>query len=176
MKQPNILIKRLLPLMLACAVLCSLFVLPTAAKSGDKTVSSPTPSEIAARYASIRPATSVYKTKPSFTAPYAAGALSDSMLNNAEDYLNYIRYLAGLPAVSMTDALNDEAQHGAVLLAATDQFTHYPQKPADMSQAFFDKGSSATSSSNLSGSYAGSGGFWTDATEALAEGIQGCSG
>jgi len=63
--------------------------------------------------------------------------------------INFARYLAGLPAdVVTTPALNSQAQHGAVLLAAS-IYSHSPPRPADMPQPFFEAGLRSTSSSNI---------------------------
>ncbi len=95
----------------------------------------------------------VFDQEPSCTAPYATGKVSDAAIQAAVNRLNAIRRIAGLPAVAADSALNEEAQYGAVLLAAPDvSFGHYPAKPADMDESFYQKGRAATSSSNL---YAG---------------------
>ena len=45
---------------------------------------------------------------------------------------------------------NTQAQYGATLLAAIDHLTHYPSKPADMDDEFYQIGAGATQTSNLS--------------------------
>jgi hypothetical protein len=83
--------------------------------------------------------------------PYAIGEVKKEVLQAGVDAINVVRYIAGIPYDVELDAeyttLN---QHGAVLLTAVDELTHYPTKPANMDQAFFDKGYKATSSSNIS--------------------------
>ncbi len=88
---------------------------------------------------------------PSVTAPYAAGKVRDRYLKDATARLNALRRLAGLDPVTLDASLSEEAQYGAVLLTAS-QFSHTPSRPSDMSEDFYEKGYSATSSSNL---YAG---------------------
>ena len=60
-----------------------------------------------------------------------------------------MRKIAGVPSVSLSDEKNNMAQHGAVLLAAS-EFTHNPQQPADMDRSFYNLGRKATSEGNIS--------------------------
>jgi hypothetical protein len=93
---------------------------------------------------------SYFITTPSITAPYAIGEVKNEILQSGIDAINLMRYIAGIPYDVVADAeYTNLCQHGAVLLAAVDQLTHYPSKPADMDQDFFDKGLKATSSSNI---------------------------
>lgn len=90
-----------------------------------------------------------YADVPSISAPYAAGTLRQGFLDDGLDAINYARYLAGLPDDVVPDPeLNDLAQHGAVLVAAS-EFSHTPSQPLDMSDAFYQRGYQATSSSSL---------------------------
>ncbi len=95
--------------------------------------------------------TTRYATTPSFTVPYAAGSLNTDDLDDAKNAIIMCRYLAGVPYdnVTLPSELNDIAQHGAVLLAASNQFAHEPTKPADMPEAFFDKGFIGCSNANI---------------------------
>lgn len=92
----------------------------------------------------------VYLTEPSVTAPYAIGALNPVYLETGLAYVNYIRGLAGLQPVELTEHLCVQAQYGAVVLAAGDNLTHTPEKPADMEASFFRMGANACAASNLS--------------------------
>ena len=99
------------------------------------------------------PAGNIFIETPSITSPYKAGSLSAQFLNNGLNTLKFARYLAGLSEnVVYTDDLNDLAQHGAVLLAASN-FEHEPDRPADMDEAFYNRGYQSTSSSNISSGY-----------------------
>ncbi len=92
---------------------------------------------------------------PSISAPYAPGKLSAGFLNDGLRMANFMRYLANLPNdLVLSDALNNQAQYGAVLNAATGTLIHNPAKPADMPQNFYDIGLTSTSSSNLANSIA----------------------
>lgn len=136
--------------------------------SGDLNAQAPTKQQIAQMYHAITAPTSIFAETPSVRAPYAAGWLSDSYLQNGLAWLNFARTAANLPLLQLDDQITDYAQHGAVLLAAIDTLTHYPTKPSDMDNDFFQKGYQATTSSNISYNYGYS------AQESLAVGILGC--
>jgi len=91
----------------------------------------------------------VYDEEPSAVFPYAAGSLSEEAVLAALDEVNFIRYLAGLDPVQADGRLNDLAQHSAVLMAANGSLSHSPRQPSDMEDAFYIKGETAASSSNL---------------------------
>ncbi|MBO4338606.1 MAG: hypothetical protein J5877_01635 [Clostridia bacterium] len=90
-----------------------------------------------------------FDTAPCVSGTYATGKVKDYLLQATVNRLSALRNIAGLPSVTMDSTLNSQAQYGAVLLAASD-FSHFPQKPSDMTQDFFDKGTAATSTSNIS--------------------------
>ena len=99
------------------------------------------------------PAGDIYDVAPSRTAPYAPGKVKDSALETTVNRLNALRRLAGLPSVALDAGLCEEAQYGAVLIAASN-FSHYPNQPSDMDDAFYNRAKAATSSSNI---YSGGG-------------------
>ncbi|GHS99785.1 hypothetical protein AGMMS50276_24080 [Synergistales bacterium] len=108
--------------------------------------------EIIARYEYAKPtySGSVYDQQPSVKYPYSIGKVADGYLNDGLKMFNFVRFLAGLPSdVAISNELTDQAQHGAVLLAASGTLTHWPKKPSDMPTDFFDIGYSSTTSSNL---------------------------
>ncbi len=143
--------RRSLALCLALVCLLPSFSMMTSATaSGDLTEKSRSRSDIAKQYAAITEPNYIFITKPSLAKPYKTGSLQKSFLNSGLDYLNFMRYLAKLPPVQLSSTHNKSAQYGAVLLAATEQFTHYPTKPKDMPDDFYDAGYAATTSSNLS--------------------------
>lgn len=110
----------------------------------------PSKTEIIAKSKAVTASQTIFLTEPSVVAPYATGSLTEEFMQTGLTYLNYVRFVAGLPEITLDDAMNLDAQHGAVVLAAIDELTHYPHKPADMDDAFFKRGSDATSSSNIS--------------------------
>lgn len=118
--------------------------------SGSKSLTKLSQMEIAAlvKGASDTLTAAPFETQPSVKAPYATGKVAASALQAAADRLTLLRRLAGLPAVELDATLNEQAQYGAVLLAAS-EFSHTPAKPAGMDDDFYQKGSDATNSSNL---------------------------
>ncbi len=94
-----------------------------------------------------------YETEPSFTAPYSAGSIQQQYIDDALNALKMVRYLAYVPYenIEFTDELNNISQHGAVLMAATNQFTHFPIKTdSAMEESFFDLGYLGCSEANIS--------------------------
>ena len=94
----------------------------------------------------------VYTVQPSTSAPYAPGTVSTQALQQTTDRLNALRRLAGVPEVGLDTALCENAQYGAVLMAALGAISHAPGRPTDMDESFYQQGYEAASSSNL---YAG---------------------
>lgn len=95
----------------------------------------------------------VYLTEPSSAAPYAIGDLTPQYRESGLRYLNFLRQLAGLAPVTLSEHLCVQAQYGAVLLAANDTLSHTPEKPWDMGASFYRMGSSACKAANLSMRY-----------------------
>lgn len=100
----------------------------------------------------------------STAAPYATGQVSASALAAANQRFSALRRLAGLPEVALDADLCDQAQYGAVLLAATGKLTHHPAQPDGMDDDFYQKGRAATSSSNI---YMGTGASLPQAVDAF---------
>jgi hypothetical protein len=119
---------------------------------GGDTPGGPTRAQINALWSTLEPVDTspIYDTTPSWVAPYVAGELHREYAQQGVNVANFARFLAGVPHdLTLDDGLLDQAQHGAVLLAAVGQLTHTPPKPADMDQAFYDRGRACTGSSNL---------------------------
>jgi len=95
----------------------------------------------------------LYKVTPSYKYPYNPGSLTDKNQNNALAYLNYIRYVAGLNPTVLNADLANQAQYGAVLLAATGTLSHTPSRPSDMTTEFYNIGYASTTSSNIGMGY-----------------------
>ncbi|MBQ7801715.1 MAG: S-layer homology domain-containing protein [Oscillospiraceae bacterium] len=146
--------KRWLSILLLLGMLLALLpVTAFAADSGSLTAGKPTQQEIVEKSEEITDATTLFVTQPSVSSPYATGKLTDELLESGVSYLNFYRYVAGLPQVQLSAGLNENAQYGAVLLAAVNQLSHYPAQPADMADDFYSQGLSATSTSNIYCSY-----------------------
>lgn len=148
--------KSMLSLLLALVLLTSLLpaqaadTAPTEMQSGDLAAEKPSIADIQAKYATVTTAETRFDAEPSVTSPYALGELSPSFLDSGLTYFNYIRYLAGLPAVELSEEKNTAAQYGAVVMAANNELAHFPTQPEDMDDAFYQAGYAATSTSNLS--------------------------
>ena len=122
----------------------------TAMHSGDLARAKPTVAQLTERINAITDTGTRFVEEPSVYAPYQTGSLTDAFLNSGLTYLNFIRYMAGLPEVYLDANWSENAQYGAVVLGAIDELTHYPKQPADMDDTFFEAGAEATASSNLS--------------------------
>ena len=92
---------------------------------------------------------SPYAELPAVTAPYGAGALTDSVRTEAADYLNFLRWLAGVGPVSDSAIYDYQCQRAAVLLAALDYVDHNAPMPEDMDVNFYDAAHLGTSSGNI---------------------------
>lgn len=121
--------------------------------SGDLNARSHTKGQIQQMYYQLTYPSRIFDESPSVKSPYRAGKLSDSMLESGITMLNYVRYAANLPLVQLHSAMNEDAQHGAVVNAANDRLSHYPKRPSGMDTDFYEWGSYATSHSNLAYSY-----------------------
>lgn len=109
--------------------------------------------EIRARYDLIKPFYSgeTFDEQPLITAPYAPGVVNREYLTDGLNFLNFLRFIAGLPDdVMLNQRYVEQCQKGAVILAANNLMTHKPAKPSDMDMDFFLDGEEATLSSNLS--------------------------
>jgi len=95
------------------------------------------------------PGDSPYVTEPSVKAPYSAGEVSAYALDEALDYLNFLRRLADLQPVERSRIYDYQCQHGAALLAALDYVDHNAPNPGDMDGNFYDSAHLATMSSNI---------------------------
>lgn len=93
---------------------------------------------------------SKYSVTPQIVAPYISGELTDEYLNDGLNAINMVRYIAGLPAdIELNSDYTNYAQHGAVLLAALNTLTHYPDKPTDMNEDFYNLAYTGTRKSNI---------------------------
>ena len=137
--------KRSISLILALAVCIPMLFTPAAAEE-----TGPTKAEIQAKWRTVTTSTTIFESSPSITAPFAPGELTDEFLESGITYLNFVRFVAGLPVVALDDTLNTDSQYGAVCLAAIDTLTHYPFQPEGMDDAFYNRAYGATTSANIS--------------------------
>ncbi|MFC5703290.1 stalk domain-containing protein [Cohnella faecalis] len=146
--------KYVLTMLIAAVIAIGMtFSAASADASSDRVVTDGhTPEEIIAKWDEYKPTFSgdPFLVKPNVTAPYATGKLNPAFIQDGVNMANFVRFLAGLPDdLEQDQSLNDQAQYGAVVLAAVDTLTHYPAKPKDMDSGFFEIGAKSTSSSNL---------------------------
>jgi len=132
-------------------MICMIFLLLNPANRSAQALGERPKEAVREEYLSVlhKKVQEVYVEEPMASAPYAAGALSEDAVSAALSQANFIRYLAGLEPLQADDSLNEQAQHGAVLMAANSSLSHSPEKPADMSADFYEKAAAAAASSNL---------------------------
>ena len=87
---------------------------------------------------------------------YNAGKLTDKTKNAALNLLNLYRYITGLPSdVEIKDSYETLAQAGALVNAANNELTHYPEQPKGMSDDLYHDGYNGCSHSNIAWNYDG---------------------
>lgn len=92
----------------------------------------------------------VFLDTPGTASPYSPGKLTEDYLKQGLDATNFYRFISGLEGdLVLEPSLNEQAQHGAVLIAATGQLNHYPEQPADMTNDFYELGYQSAGTSNL---------------------------
>ena len=92
-----------------------------------------------------------FTTPPNYTtAPYAAGALKSASQDYATAYLNFARYLAGVPAVSWNANGAKLAQAASVVNKLNGSLSHGPSRPANISDALFEDGYVGSAKTNIS--------------------------
>ena len=91
-----------------------------------------------------------FKKQPVLKAnAYEAGELDDKSIQNGLKALNFVRFVAGLPAVKNDAAYQLLAQKGSVVMRAVEEMTHFPEKPTDMQEDFYQEAYKGTSQSNI---------------------------
>lgn len=98
--------------------------------------------------AEIRSEASPYAQEPD-PETYSPGALTQAAQADALNCLNFLRALAGLPAVSLNPLYVLRAQNAALLLAANDVLTHAPERPAGMDGALYESALLGASLGNI---------------------------
>ena len=93
-----------------------------------------------------------YETAPQLKAPYSAGRLTDDCLNNLRNQINFFRTIAHVDKVELNEQYCTYSQAGSVLNYVS-EFSHYPSKPSDMDNYFYQTAYKGTSSSNISWEY-----------------------
>ncbi|MDO5323595.1 MAG: Ig-like domain-containing protein [Clostridia bacterium] len=99
--------------------------------------------------ASRRSGESPYAQQPDPTECTRTGSLTEASQQEALDYLNFLRWIAGLDPVALSPLYSLRSQNGALLLAANDEISHTPDKPAQMDDALYESALLGTSQGNL---------------------------
>lgn len=95
-----------------------------------------------------------YSAAPDLSSPYEnAGAVNSTAINNALNALNCARYIAGLGEVGLSETYNEQAQQGAYILRLNKAISHYPTKPAGVSDTIYNTGAAACAKSNIAADY-----------------------
>ena len=95
-----------------------------------------------------------YEEEPLGKAPYSLGRLKYKTLQSALNTINQIRYIAGLSSdVILNDDYVKQAQGASVVNSVNDVLTHYPVKPAGMSDEVYRIGAEGASHSNIAMGY-----------------------
>lgn len=92
---------------------------------------------------------SIYEIEPLVSAPYRAGVLKEQIQKDTINQINFFRWLYGFNNTITIKADSMESNSkGAVLLSAINELTHYPTKPDDMDEEFYNEAYSACNQSN----------------------------
>ena len=88
---------------------------------------------------------SYYETEPTYkTTPLVAGKIKENKIKGAVGYLNSIRVAAGLSKLEYDSSLTESAQYKATLTSymttngISTSNPHYPTKPSEVDQSFYD--------------------------------------
>ncbi len=134
--------RKLLSIILATVIILSSVIISTAeesAHSGYLNMKKLSKAEIVAltRDVNLADTDNFYVTQPSVVYPYTMGEVKAVVQQNALNRFNNYRRLAGLGSVTLDSEYTKYAQGAAVVNAANNVMTHYPEKPDDMPDSFF---------------------------------------
>ena len=82
----------------------------------------------------------VMEEEASLTAPYSPGKLSEKSLNDALTVFNDVRYIVGIPPVTLSKEDCEKAQAASLLIAIHGEAVHDPSVPDDMDEALASLG------------------------------------
>ena len=134
--------RKLISVILAIVIFLTSVIISTAretAHSGYLNMQKLSKAEIVAltRDVNLVDTDNFYVTKPSVVYPYTFGEVKAVVQQNALNRFNNYRRLAGLGSVTINSEYTKYAQGAAVVNAANNVMTHYPTKPEDMPDTFF---------------------------------------
>ena len=93
----------------------------------------------------------LYETFPETDNPYEIGTLKEEVFQIGLKRLNFFRELLGLYNLDTQNALNNYAQHAALIGKVNGHISHYPIKPDDFSEELYEYCSMACANSCLAG-------------------------
>ena len=99
--------------------------------------------------ASLRSDDLPYAEEPDPEGFSAIGAVSPDKLQDALNCLNFIRWIAGVGEVRLSEIYNLRCQNAALLLAANDEISHNPAQPAGMHADLYESALLGAQGSNL---------------------------
>lgn len=98
----------------------------------------------------------LYQTEPNFSATFAPGVLSPTVINKMVAWINYYRSLSGLPAISASTDSNDLAQISSAVMAYAESDPYKNQhnlqnttKPINLPTLYWNRAILGTGESNL---------------------------
>lgn len=152
--------RKILAVLLSLGLILALCLVPIAASANADSYFDPYLSQghskhdIITTWESMRPSGSgsAFVSEPVVTGPdYQPGELSQDTLNNGIRTWNFIRWLAGLESVTLTDEANSLTAKGALLNAINNVLSHSPNRPDDLPEdsALWQDGNAACKNSNI---------------------------
>jgi uncharacterized protein YjdB len=95
-----------------------------------------------------------FSSNPLTTAPYSPGTVSTASLSSALKLLNQIRYIAGIDYdVTLDASYTAQAQAASLVNFVNGSMSHYPARPAGMSDALYNLGYQGAGRSNIAWGY-----------------------
>lgn len=141
---------------LAVSLVCPSIVFgATTTSNVQETISARTEQQLLEKWRTYLPmdidSSKLFEVTPKTSSPYSAGKLQQNVLLDGLNATNFARYLAGLPDdITLDNSIAEQQQAGAIINAKNGSLSHYPNKPNNMSDSFYELAVSSSKSSNLS--------------------------
>ncbi|MBO4901556.1 MAG: Ig-like domain-containing protein [Lachnospiraceae bacterium] len=119
-------------------------------RSGRDSIAKLSMKELAALNAAIGSYSSRFSVSPVLGQNYRPGKLTDNAYAYMTRLINYYRTNAGLGNITLGSDANTDAAYGALVMAMAQHFSHYPNRPAYISDVDYERGREATRTSNIS--------------------------
>ncbi len=107
--------------------------------------------EIRQKWQNLKPTNQgeLFVSSSSSAHPYTSGVISSTAITDGINAANFMRYLANLNELELSETLSDDASICAVLLVETGKLDHHPPQPIDMPKDYYDVGLITANTSNL---------------------------